>query len=319
MKPQRLTRAALETLAIIAYRQPVTRPEIEDIRGVDCGAVREGAARAAARSRSSARRRRSGRPILYGTTREFLEFFALKDLVVAAHAARVPRAVRGAPDTRGEGGAGPSRRRGASSRSWPTRSFERASRPSGAEAPRRRWRSSKQAMDGGGGRAPEAAAATLGTADARHRGPRDPAEDAADERAPPEVPRPRRGRLAPRTPRSSSPPGRVSVNNQTVTELGHARSTPDGPGHGGREARHPRPRRSVLVPALQAPRRGDDAVRSRRGGHGRRVPRRGVGARVFPVGRLDYDAEGALLLHRRRRAREPAAPPALRGRRGPTW
>ncbi len=39
VKPQRLTRAALETLAIIAYRQPVTRPEIEDIRGVDCGAV----------------------------------------------------------------------------------------------------------------------------------------------------------------------------------------------------------------------------------------------------------------------------------------
>src|SRR5215468_7671093 len=39
IKPQRLTRAAVETLAIIAYRQPVTRPEIEDIRGVDCGAV----------------------------------------------------------------------------------------------------------------------------------------------------------------------------------------------------------------------------------------------------------------------------------------
>ena len=39
IKPQRLTRAALETLAIIAYRQPVTRPEIEEIRAVDCGAV----------------------------------------------------------------------------------------------------------------------------------------------------------------------------------------------------------------------------------------------------------------------------------------
>ncbi len=39
VKPQRLTRAALETLAIVAYRQPVTRPEIEDIRGVDSGAV----------------------------------------------------------------------------------------------------------------------------------------------------------------------------------------------------------------------------------------------------------------------------------------
>ena len=39
VKPQRLTRAAVETLAIIAYRQPVTRPEVEEIRGVDCGAV----------------------------------------------------------------------------------------------------------------------------------------------------------------------------------------------------------------------------------------------------------------------------------------
>ena len=39
VKPQRLTRAALETLALVAYRQPVTRPEIEEIRGVDCGAV----------------------------------------------------------------------------------------------------------------------------------------------------------------------------------------------------------------------------------------------------------------------------------------
>ena len=39
VKPQRLTRAAVETLALIAYRQPVTRPEIEDVRGVDSGAV----------------------------------------------------------------------------------------------------------------------------------------------------------------------------------------------------------------------------------------------------------------------------------------
>src|SRR5439155_449977 len=39
VKPLRLTRAALEALAIIAYRQPITRPEMEDLRGVDCGAV----------------------------------------------------------------------------------------------------------------------------------------------------------------------------------------------------------------------------------------------------------------------------------------
>ena len=38
-QPQRLTRAMLETLSIVAYRQPITRPEIDDIRGVDCGPV----------------------------------------------------------------------------------------------------------------------------------------------------------------------------------------------------------------------------------------------------------------------------------------
>jgi segregation and condensation protein B len=79
VKPQRLTRAALETLAIIAYRQPVTRPEIEDIRGVDCGAVIK-ALLDRKLLKILGKREEVGRPILYGTTREFLEFFALKDL-----------------------------------------------------------------------------------------------------------------------------------------------------------------------------------------------------------------------------------------------
>jgi len=79
IKPQRLTRAAVETLAIIAYRQPVTRPEIEDIRGVDCGAV-VSALLDRKLIKILGRKEEVGRPILYGTTREFLEFFALKDL-----------------------------------------------------------------------------------------------------------------------------------------------------------------------------------------------------------------------------------------------
>ena len=78
-KPQRLTRAAVETLAIIAYRQPVTRPEIEDIRGVDSGAV-VNALLDRRLIKILGRKEEVGRPILYGTTREFLEFFALKDL-----------------------------------------------------------------------------------------------------------------------------------------------------------------------------------------------------------------------------------------------
>jgi segregation and condensation protein B len=79
VKPQRLTRAALETLAIIAYRQPVTRPEIEEIRAVDCGAVVK-ALLERKLIKILGKKEEPGRPILYGTSREFLEFFALKDL-----------------------------------------------------------------------------------------------------------------------------------------------------------------------------------------------------------------------------------------------
>ena len=79
VKPQRLTRAALETLAIIAYRQPVTRPEVEEIRSVDCGAVVK-ALLERRLIKILGKKEEPGRPILYGTTKEFLEFFALKDL-----------------------------------------------------------------------------------------------------------------------------------------------------------------------------------------------------------------------------------------------
>jgi segregation and condensation protein B len=79
VKPQRLTRAALETLAIVAYRQPVTRPEVEEIRGVDSGAVLK-ALLERKLLKILGKKEEPGRPILYGTSREFLEFFALKDL-----------------------------------------------------------------------------------------------------------------------------------------------------------------------------------------------------------------------------------------------
>lgn len=79
VKPRRLTRAALETLAIIAYRQPVTRPEVEDIRGVDSGAVIK-ALLDWKLIKILGKKDEVGRPLLYGTTREFLEFFQLKDL-----------------------------------------------------------------------------------------------------------------------------------------------------------------------------------------------------------------------------------------------
>lgn len=78
-KPVRLSRAQLETLAIVAYRQPITRPEIDDIRGVDsAGTLKVLLDRNLVRVLG--KKEEPGRPLLYGTTRTFLEFFNLRDL-----------------------------------------------------------------------------------------------------------------------------------------------------------------------------------------------------------------------------------------------
>jgi len=78
-RPARMSRATLETLAIIAYKQPITRAEIEAIRGVDVDGV---VATLLDRRliRIVARKDVPGRPFLYGTTPEFLQLFNLKDL-----------------------------------------------------------------------------------------------------------------------------------------------------------------------------------------------------------------------------------------------
>jgi segregation and condensation protein B len=75
----RLSRAALETMAIIAYKQPVTKSEVEAIRGVDSSGV---LATLLERNLVTIRGRSKvvGRPLLYGTTPEFLEYFGLRDL-----------------------------------------------------------------------------------------------------------------------------------------------------------------------------------------------------------------------------------------------
>ena len=78
-RPARLSRAMLETLAIVAYRQPITRPEIDEIRGVDCGPVLKTLLDRAL-IRMIGKKEEVGRPILYGTTPEFLRTFSLKDL-----------------------------------------------------------------------------------------------------------------------------------------------------------------------------------------------------------------------------------------------
>lgn len=79
LRPLRLSRAALETLSIVAYRQPLTRAQAEDIRGVDCGGVlkflfEKGLVRVIGRKEEP------GRPIIYGTSQTFLELFGLRSL-----------------------------------------------------------------------------------------------------------------------------------------------------------------------------------------------------------------------------------------------
>ena len=78
--PRRLPRVAMETLAIIAYHQPVTRPEIEEIRGTSLSQQTLDALLEANLIAPKGRRESPGRPTLWGTTPQFLAQFGLNDL-----------------------------------------------------------------------------------------------------------------------------------------------------------------------------------------------------------------------------------------------
>lgn len=79
-KPPKYSRALLETLALIAYRQPITRGEIEDVRGVTVSTSIMKTLQDREWIRVVAHRDVPGRPAMYGTTREFLDYFNLKSL-----------------------------------------------------------------------------------------------------------------------------------------------------------------------------------------------------------------------------------------------
>jgi segregation and condensation protein B len=96
VRPTRLSPASLETLAIIAYRQPIGRAEIEEIRGVNVGAVlrslmERGLIEVTGRGEGI------GRPLLYGTTPQFLEQFALRHLQELPRADEFAVALRAEP------------------------------------------------------------------------------------------------------------------------------------------------------------------------------------------------------------------------------
>jgi len=79
LKPAKLSRAAIETLSIIAYRQPITKQEVEAIRGVDSGwTIR--ALLEKGLVKIIGKRDEPGNPLIYSTTKDFLEFFNLNNL-----------------------------------------------------------------------------------------------------------------------------------------------------------------------------------------------------------------------------------------------
>lgn len=95
-RPQRLSAAALESLAIIAYRQPIGRAEVEEIRGVNVGSIlkslhERGLIDVVGRGEGL------GRPLLYGTTPLFLEHFALRHLEELPRADELAIALRSIP------------------------------------------------------------------------------------------------------------------------------------------------------------------------------------------------------------------------------
>ncbi len=79
-KPQRYTRAMLETLALIAYRQPITRGEIEDVRGVSVSSTIIRTLQEREWIRVVGHRDVPGRPAMFATTRQFLDYFNLENL-----------------------------------------------------------------------------------------------------------------------------------------------------------------------------------------------------------------------------------------------
>ena len=79
VKKRKLSQSAMETLAIVAYKQPVTRGEIESIRGIKCERVVEGLSKKEM-IEEKGRSNGIGRPILYGTTAEFLKRFNFESL-----------------------------------------------------------------------------------------------------------------------------------------------------------------------------------------------------------------------------------------------
>ena len=91
VRQEKLSRPALETLAIIAYKQPATKPEIEAIRGIDVSGLMDSLCEKGL-IKILGRKDAPGRPMLYGTTKEFLQYFGLNALTDLPKAEELPQA-----------------------------------------------------------------------------------------------------------------------------------------------------------------------------------------------------------------------------------
>ncbi len=106
-RPRRLARAAMETLSIIAYHQPCTRAEIEEIRGVSLNQATLDVLLEAALIVPRGRKEVPGRPVLWGTSADFLQHFGLRDLRALPRREELLGELPGlAPAPDGEAGAG---------------------------------------------------------------------------------------------------------------------------------------------------------------------------------------------------------------------
>ncbi len=277
VKPQRLTRAALETLAIIAYRQPVTRPEIEDVRGRGLGRGGEGAARAAAdQDPRQEGRGRPAHPLRHHP--RVPRVLRAEGPLGAAHPPRVPRAVRGAPHARGHRGtgAGPGTENLVEELADPA--FEQgldAAAPGAEEA----MDALEQAMEEAEARS-KAAAASLGAESpdtgSGARGDRQVSERLQKFLA-------RAGVASRRHAEGLITAGRVT-REQPAGDRARHEGRAHRPGHGRRDAGD-RAGAHLLVPAPQADRRGDDALRPRGPADGGRAARgRGAAGRSRSAG-----------------------------------
>ncbi len=298
--PMKLSLQALETLAVIAYKQPVTAPEVSEIRGVDSGGVLGGLVSRKLIT-TAGRKQVIGRPILYKTTKEFLLRFGLKDVSDLPSMEEFEKMAGELAESEAEGEV-----QDASMRSSdPILDAEapasdepaQAENPVPSPAAGIHWREYRgvPGVGGAGIGAPAVGAANIGVAKRRRRamsGDEERAGERNEQRLQKIVAA--AGIASRRKAEELIASGRVQVNGQTVTELGSkADAERDHIRVDGKLLKKPQQFRYFM---LNKPKGVVTTVSDPEGRPTVMKFFARSGARVFPVGRLDYQSEGLLLM-----------------------